>query len=263
MPVKNGGTFVRRAVVSTLRALPDSAELLVMDDGSTDTTRATLASINDPRLRLFFRNTSRGVATALNSLLEESSSDSVARMDADDVCLPWRFSLQSRVLEDHGGIAFGNVIYCTGKGVPLRPTFRRPQRAYSPNRELLDRNPFVHPTMIAQRSVIESVGGYQGVGAEDYDLWLRLATVNVPFSVVTTPVLMYRQHANQVTATKQARSELRSKWFAEELLVKSWARLADKEYGLAFHDELVSGIPRTIDEFKLRSDFAESTGRNT
>lgn len=255
MPVRNGGKFVRRAVLSTLRALPQAAELLVMDDGSTDNTAAILETVHDSRLRTFTRRESRGVALALNSLLEESKSPLIARMDADDVCLPWRFRLQTPVLESQGGVVFGNVIYCTGRGVPTRPSLRRRQRSYSPSLELLDRNPFVHPTMIADRAVVEAVGGYREVGAEDYDLWLRLAATACHFSVVGTPVLMYRQHTNQVTATSQARNDLRMKWFSESNLVDSWTHLADKTYGLSLNAEFLSGGISTIDEIRLRSDF--------
>lgn len=261
MPVRNGGKFVRLAVISTLRALPSSAELLVMDDGSTDGTSAVLASVNDSRLRVFTRRASGGVARALNSLLEESDSPVVARMDADDICLPWRFAVQTRLLQQYGGIVFGNAIYCTRRGWPRRPTLRLPQRSRSLSRELLNRNPFVHPTMLMEREVLASVGGYQEVGAEDYDLWLRLAAHDVPFSVAVVPLLMYRQHPNQVTSSSKARIELRSKWFAERTLVNSWAQLADKEYGLSLTDELINGKTGTIEAFKLRPDFSEAARR--
>jgi glycosyltransferase involved in cell wall biosynthesis len=261
MPVRNGGHFVKRAVISTLRALPSTGELLVMDDGSTDGTPAILSSVNDARLRVFSRRASGGVARALNSLLEESDSPIIARMDADDICLPWRFAVQARLLQRHGGIVFGNAIYCTQRGWPRRPTLRLPRKSSSFSGELLKRNPFVHPTMLMEKEILASVGGYQEVGAEDYDLWLRLAAHDVPFSVAVAPILMYRQHPNQVTSRSQARIDLRSKWFEEETLVTSWAQLADKEYGLTLTNEVINGNSGSIDVLKRRSDFSEAVRR--
>ena len=258
MPVRNGGKYVQRAVVSTLRAMPKSAELLIMDDGSADDTAAILRSIKDSRLRVYRRRIGRGVALALNSLIEESQAPYLARMDADDVCLPWRFALQAPVVEQLGGVVFSNVVYCTGNGLPIRPTFRRGQRAYHVGPDLLVRNPFVHPTMVASRNAIEAVGGYREIGAEDYDLWLRLAANDCQFSVVSVPTIIYRQHSNQVTASSQAREELRTKWFGEPDLVDSWSKLADKEYGLRLNREFVQRTVHSVDEMLLRSDFLQA-----
>lgn len=260
MPVRDGGPFIRRAVRSTLRAMASRDELLVMDDGSQDSTGRILSSFNDSRLKVFRREKSAGVANALNSLLEEANSDYLARMDADDVCLPWRFALQRRILGRYGGVVFGNVVYSTKRGVPVRPTFRLPRRDFSAARQLLNRNPFVHPTMMTERGVMQALGGYQVVGAEDYDLWLRMAQMDVSFSVVGFPVLIYRQHQGQVTGSHEQRYELRSKWFAEEKLVRSWASLADKTLGLRLSDRLDGNSAWSIDSLRSASGLLHVHG---
>lgn len=259
MPVRDGGSFLERALTSTLRALPASSELLVMDDGSRDNTSDILASINDPRLKAFTRKSSLGVAHALNSLLENVRYPVVARMDADDICLPWRFLAQNRLLERRGGIVFGNVIYCNQSGMPTRPTLRLPLSTTRYRRKLLQKNPFVHPTMVAEMAAIERVGGYQIVGAEDYDLWLRLASLNVTFSVEPIPVLLYRQHSAQVTAGPEARDSVRKRWFAEESLVTSWAHLADKELGSSLMLDYLSGKAVSIDELQSSPTYLRAT----
>jgi hypothetical protein len=256
MPVKNGGQYLERAVVSTLRSLPKSAELLVMNDGSTDNSAAILQSISDSRLKTYSNKSSVGVARALNSLLENVRQPVVARMDADDICLPWRFSLQARLLEKRGGVVFGNVIYCDGKGRPTRPTLRMPATSEARKRQLLRKNPFVHPTMLAETSVVQDAGGYQAVGAEDYDLWLRLAARDITLSVAVSPVLLYRQHGAQVTSSQNARELLRERWHSEALLVESWTRLADRELGLSLHAEYLSGNACSIDELRSTSAYS-------
>lgn len=258
MPVKDGGQYLEKALASTLRALPSDAELLVMNDGSSDNSRDILSSINDVRLKVYTNKVSVGVARALNCLLENARHPVVARMDADDICMPWRFSVQTRILEKHGGVVFGNVLYCDSKGRAGRPTLRLPATLRSRRRQLLRKNPFVHPTLLAETSVIEAAGGYQAVGAEDYDLWLRLAARRVPLSVAIRPVLLYRQHSAQVTASDAARELLRTRWHSESLLIKSWAQLADQELELSLLDEYLNGKAQSIDELRSSSAYLQA-----
>src|SRR4051794_23880223 len=122
MPARNAGRHVRRALTSTLRAMPSGSELLVYDDASDDGTAEIVEAVDDSRLRLVKGGRPIGVSGALNLLLDEARGDHVARMDADDVCLPWRFQLQRRAHARHGGILFGTVVYITERGLPIRPT---------------------------------------------------------------------------------------------------------------------------------------------
>jgi glycosyltransferase involved in cell wall biosynthesis len=259
MPVKDGGRYLEKALTSTLRAMPSESELLVLNDGSADNSGTVLESVNDSRLKVYTRKSSRGVASALNLLLENVRYPVVARMDADDICMPWRFSVQERIIARQGGIVFGNVVYCNDKGVPIRPTLRIPASSNEYRRQLLDRNPFVHPTLLAETAIIEKVGGYQIVGAEDYDLWLRLAALRVPFAVSLSPVLFYRQHGAQVTSSHEARESLRRRWFAEEALVKSWVNFADRELGLSLAEEYSDGNADSIDDLRKSATFLQAT----
>lgn len=200
MPVRNGERFVRSAALSTIRALPRDSELVICDDGSSDGTPAILAEFaSDKRVRVM-RTAGLGVAGALNALLRSTDSQFVARMDADDVCLPWRFHVQLRALRD-ADVIFSTVIFVSEGGWPRRPD--RPGRV-SPEAvplHLLMGNVLVHPTMIGRRSVIDDAEGYRETSAEDYDLWLRLANSGRRLTRIATPTLLYRRHAGQVSKT--------------------------------------------------------------
>ena len=77
MPVRNGARFIREGIESALAQLADNDEILVVDDASTDATRAIVATINDPRLRVL-DGAGRGVSSARNIGLSASVGEFIA-----------------------------------------------------------------------------------------------------------------------------------------------------------------------------------------
>ncbi|MDT3316723.1 glycosyltransferase [Microbacterium sp. KSW4-11] len=197
MPVYNGRETIARAVRSTLRAMPCDAELLIIDDGSSDGTVGVLERLHQPRLRVLENDGNLGVAASLQRGLNSSSSRYVARMDADDICLPWRFELSLRALKAKYDAVFTGVVHF-GTGV-VRPTEPTTLRSRAFNLTLLMENPFPHPTFTAKRSHVEKSGGYRHVLAEDYDLWLRMAIAGSRMARLAAPTVLYRHHPSQVT----------------------------------------------------------------
>lgn len=205
LPARNAQDTVAHAVASTLRALPRDAEIVVLDDGSCDATaeRAERAGGGDARLRVLRRPPSGGISRALATLLAETDSRFVARMDADDVTLPARFRHSLPLLGEHD-VAFTQVM--TLRGRALRPQAPVPLSADAMPLHLLLTNPLCHPTMIAHREVVERVGGYRDVPAEDYDLWIRAALDGARLVRSGRWGLLYRLHDAQITASAAWRS---------------------------------------------------------
>ncbi|WP_394855328.1 glycosyltransferase family 2 protein [Rhodococcus cerastii] len=213
LPVRNAESTIKSAVVSTLRAMPQDAELVIFDDGSTDSTGLILGEIGDKRLRVLESPNSAGggVANALNELLRHTDSDFVARMDADDICIPHRFWLQRRQIDrSESQILFGTVVHF-GAGFPVpRPSIPARISPEAMRIALLISNPVAHSTLYGRRQVIEEAGGYRPGPAEDYELWLRLSSSGVPIERGGTPVLAYRHHVKQVTAGSNWQREVHS-----------------------------------------------------
>lgn len=195
---------LRTAVLSTLFALGRSDELLVQISGSENTH--VLQDIKDSRLRVFLSPTPMKVFEALNKLLAASRGTFIGRMDADDICLPGRFHSQLRSLERNKmDFVFSNAILF---GRSVKPFGFIPQPPVRLNHEesglyLAFSNPFVHPTMLARRSALESLSGYSELAAEDYDLWTRAWTSEFRFSRMAGYGVLYRVHPAQVTQHPQ------------------------------------------------------------
>lgn len=203
MPAYNAASTITAAVKSTLRAMPRDSQLLVADDASTDRTVEVLSALHDPRLEIIRNDRNEGVSRTLNRLVERSDSELVARMDADDICLPWRFSVEIATLERGADGVFAPVIVF-GRGR------LRPQRLGSISAEvvpflLLRTNPLVHSTFVGKRSLFAQHGGYREVPSEDYDLWMRSVSQGSRLTRIARPTLLYRKHSAQVTSRQDWR----------------------------------------------------------
>lgn len=100
MPVRNGEKYIREAVDSVLCQSYVDFELLIINDGSTDSTADVIASFHDRRIK-FKTRPAQGISAALNYGLQQSAGTYVARFDADDLCLPHRLATQVAFLNDH------------------------------------------------------------------------------------------------------------------------------------------------------------------
>jgi glycosyltransferase involved in cell wall biosynthesis len=204
LPFLGAPKTLRTAVLSTLFALGPKDELLVQVSGSERAD--VLGNVRDSRLQVFFSPTPMKVFEALNKLLSESRGTFIGRMDADDICLPGRFQSQLRFLERNKlDFVFSNAILF---GKAVKPFGFIPQPPIKLNHEesglyLVFSNPFVHPTMLARRSALESLSGYSELVAEDYDLWIRAWTSEFRFSRMAGYGVLYRVHPAQVTQHPQ------------------------------------------------------------
>lgn len=202
MPVRNGAATVERAIRSTLRSMPDDSELAIWDDASSDGTLKVIRSFGDRRVRVVSDGgEKRGPAGALQALLAATQSRYVARMDADDVSLPWRFTAQlAAIRRQPVDILFSSVLRFRTEPFRLTPSMPLSIPPAALPLHLAVMSILCHPTMMARRGALESVGGYRPDRAEDYDLWLRASSAGLRLARAALPVLAYRRHAGQTSA---------------------------------------------------------------
>lgn len=201
MSAHNAEKTLNMAIRSTLFALPESSELLVCLHKCSDNSLQIAESIKDDRLKVHVLDEG-GFADALNYLIGEAKGHWLARMDADDICLPWRFRLQMKEMRRDPGIdlLFGTAIIF---GESIRPFWIFPQYLTQLNSEAFSfllalGNPGVHPTLFAKREILAR-SPYRDVPGEDLDLWLRLSAEGKRLERDRNPVLLYRSHFAQMS----------------------------------------------------------------
>ena len=199
LPSHNAEGTILTSVRSTLNALGSSDELLVGLHNCSDGTSRELEKVSDPRLKVI-RVTGGGLSVVLNELLKASSKELVARMDSDDICLPWRFVLQRSQLRGADVIFSTALIGFGGSKVRfLIPQYPLRLSSKDVNLLLTSLNPLVHPTMLAKKAAILSVGGYRDVPGEDLDLWLRMAVKGLKIERLAIPTIIYRVGHDQLS----------------------------------------------------------------
>jgi glycosyltransferase involved in cell wall biosynthesis len=104
IPTYNRAHLIRHALDSVLGQTYPNIEIVVIDDGSTDGTRAVVAEYGD-RVR-YFHQPNGGLGVARNAALERSTGDCIAFLDSDDEWFDFKIALQVDLLERLPGVAF-------------------------------------------------------------------------------------------------------------------------------------------------------------
>lgn len=213
MPARNAGPFIGAAIATTLRSMRAEDELLVLDDASTDDTRDIVSAVQDPRVVLYHSDHPLGVAESLNTLIEAASGDFIARMDADDLCMPWRFARQLRQLRNSGldlvfstplllyKIKFLSIVLW----FPIFPVSTDQFARWG--REV---NFGIHPSAFGKSELFKRLK-YAKVPDEDHDLWARAITANFKVRRYMLPSVVLRQHPHQVTKDREWLSAMKTK----------------------------------------------------
>jgi glycosyltransferase involved in cell wall biosynthesis len=203
LSVYNAERYVGACVQSVLGQTLGDFEFIIIDDGSTDGSRAILQrfAAQDSRIRLISRE-NRGIVASANEELSLARGEFIARIDADDLALPNRFERQIQFLHDNPEVVCcgSRVILIDPDGRPL--TDMPKQLAHDEIVQALFSGgiqAIYNSSTMLRKSAVERVGGYRSFNdvCEDLDLFLRLAEIgklaNVP-EVLTH----YRQHLHSV-----------------------------------------------------------------
>lgn len=122
VPAYNNGSYVAEALHSILHQTLLPAEILVIDDGSSDETEMVIQAIQDPRIQYHYQNNS-GVSVARNRGLDLASGEFISFLDADDRWVPETLASQYQLLcaVPEAVCCFGNFVRFIDKSGELLP----------------------------------------------------------------------------------------------------------------------------------------------
>ena len=202
-------------------------EFLIVNDGITDESGEIISwyAEQDSLIRVFDkRNT--GLADSLNYGVAYAKGEWIARIDADDLCMPDRLQRQMEVAQsDEDIVLIGTgIILIDDKSTPLK-TYRYPQKHEALLRSLTSGGAFfAHSSALYSTKSVRDVGGYRArvLRAEDHDLWLRLSEKGRLFCV-EAPLVQIRKHSDQISHDENGDRQLVDSYVA---MVSYWLRRA-------------------------------------
>ena len=198
LPVYNCEKFIVEAIESVLHQTYTDFELLIIDDFSIDQTIALIEQFNDSRIQFIKKEKNTGYTNSLNYGVSIAKGQYIARMDADDICLPTRFEKQVAFLDSNPKVILcGTAIQIIGTDTILK----HPSNHEEIKVKLCFGNSFYHPTIMGKKETFQSNPYNKAYEpAEDYDLWTRIAFQG-ELANLDEVLLMYRVHENQVSNT--------------------------------------------------------------
>lgn len=200
MPVFNGAAFIGEAIQSVLDQTIDDFELLIIDDGSRDETLRIARSFVDARIRILANPTNIGVGASSNRAMNAARGVFIARLDADDLCLPERFARQVAFLEARREIGLcGSAVEIFGQG----PTAVRwfPCEPDEIACRMVFTCPFSHSSVMMRTASLRKANllyREKMPYAEDWEFWSRCSR---HFSMMNMAEVLvrYRLHGNNAS----------------------------------------------------------------
>lgn len=202
IPAYNTAKFIEKAVGSVMvqELLPE--EIIIVDDGSTDTTpevikrMVTAQGDKMPRIK-YIRQANQGPAVARNTGIKNAAGDYIAFLDSDDTWLPARLKMQMKIFEDRPEVG----LVCSGRFRVDEPSQQRTLDCIGKTlssdsyRDLWTKGNYVTTSsVLARKKCFDTVGGFDEdprvLGSEDAEMWLRVAE-RFPIVYVNEPLVEY------------------------------------------------------------------------
>lgn len=205
IPVYNGAKTIKHTIESVLNQSYNKLEIIVIDDGSLDSTLEVVDSINDCRIQVFSYQNS-GACIARNRGLSKASGKYIAFIDADDLWTLDKLESQWKVLQENSqaSVAYSWTDYINSEGQVIRPG-----RHVTANGDIYSKlvvynflengsNPLI------SHDALKKIGGFNEslTAAQDWDMWLRLAA-EYEFVCVEKVQILYRVSSNSISSNLQ------------------------------------------------------------
>ena len=229
MPVLNGSTHINEAIDSILNQSFTNFELLIIDDGSKDSTITKIRTYNDSRIHLILNQKNIGQSKTLNKGLDMARGEYIARMDQDDISYPKRLEKQLNFMQKNNIDVCGTSYQVINEQGKIIKTVE----SHKNNFEIILSAmmvPFIHPSVMFRNIFKEKnifYGNNNKMQAEDYDLWIRLIKMNLVFGNTDEILIKYRlintsmTSVNHIKIYKEVYKTCKkfNKEYKEELLI--------------------------------------------
>lgn len=256
----NEERFIERAIRCILQQTYTNWELIISDDGSTDSTQTIIKDLTyDPRIQLVVNETNLGCQRNKNQALLLCTGDLITQLDADDTCPIDRIEKQVKVFLQHTDtmICGTNFQIVNQEGAVLSKK-EYEQDLWIENNE--KPYPFWFPGLMFKKKLLEEFGSYHphffGIHGEDHYWTIR---VNKKYPIYFINEVLYNYHINPNSVTNVLDNP--RKLIVEEILQKlkqqqedlgtDWLEQGKPELLLAYEQELMNDSALMGDKYRI------------
>jgi glycosyltransferase involved in cell wall biosynthesis len=207
LPTFNRASELPRSVHSVLSQTFSDFELIIVDDASTDGTEDVVKAIGDGRIRYVKLKENVGGAEARNVGIRIARGDTVAFQDSDDEWTVCKLARSVKELESDSNVG---AVFSAFIQVDKKRCTKMPSGIDSVNLDkfydcLLWQNVVGTPTLVARRSVLDAVGGFDASMPryQDWELALRMAKIT-RFKFIDEPLIISHVTKKSITQNKKA-----------------------------------------------------------
>jgi glycosyltransferase involved in cell wall biosynthesis len=180
----NQARFVDEAIQSVWDQNHSNIELIVVDDGSTDSSKAVIQKeLDGSKTQFIDLKENIGNCRAFNHGLKEAKGSFIIDLAADDILYPNRITEGIKSFSDKKiGVNFCDVRFLNDEGENLGSHYKRNETGELVQtvpegeiyKELISRYFISPPSMMMRKSVLDELGGYdENLSYEDFDFWIR------------------------------------------------------------------------------------------
>ncbi len=253
MPVYNGERYLADAIESILAQTYSNFELIIVNDGSQDSSDAILEAYSerDDRIQVISHERNRGPSVARNTGIAASKGEFIAGMDCDDASLPRRLELQLTFLQANPRVgAVGTRMQVVDDD--LKPLFEYdvPEHHAHILWNLFFGWSLAGATVMMRREFLLSLGGYETrYLTDDLDLWTRMAG-KTRFANIPGKLYVYRRHDAAIGVEQLTRQRAERNWIVKNMLETLWAEApedtVERFERLRARDRRISGKERAL-----------------
>lgn len=204
-PVYNSAAYLAETIDSIRRQTLTDWELLLIDDGSTDTSWEIIeaAAASEPRIRAFRNDANRGIPFTRNRAVAEARGSYIAWLDADDVATPDRLETQVAFMDAHPRVGICGAWIALFQGQTALQIKKFYESDTEIRRHAMKFTPVNQGTAIVRTEIMKSIGPFDNAlpVSEDLDMIYRIGRDH-EFANIQEVLMRYRQHDGSATRSR-------------------------------------------------------------
>ena len=254
VPTYNRAHTIVNAINSIQAQTCSVAEIIVVDDASTDDTEQKLRMIDDNRIRYFRLDINKGAAGARNYGVAQAGCDMIAFLDSDDVWHPDKIEKQVSLKEEREdlGLIYTAYVRIYGSSEEIHPDLNGEDKLEGDMlSQVLYKNTVGTPTILMEKSLFDKIGGFdEGLRClEDWDMIIRAAKETgfgfVP-EVLVDAIYLDDGVTSNMDEYFRSRCRMMQKYRQELLDTETFNKTAENILALAYKNNVLDSVQKML-----------------